>query len=105
MICPKFLVRRRGGVSCTHHSTERAANEEAQDLANEADGCVGLYELTKEFKPQPEPVMCDIDELIEDRAKGFATYGSAGHAISYSVLQQLKKQGVTTLEMPPGFKL
>ncbi len=104
MECATFVVRTFGGHESNVFNRADSANKEAQALANKSQGVAGVYELIKEFKPEPQPVTCDIDKLIERMEQ--CDVNSCVACSVYGMLKRLKTfAGVESLDMPPGFKL
>lgn len=105
----KFVVQPGRLAEQTWHNTLRDAKQAAFNIAKKSGESCSVYEnvctifLTCEaLACQPEPLKVDIDKLIALAA----TIG--GRNSSYllgAILQQLKKDGATELEMPEGFKL
>ncbi len=87
------------GKTYDTHATKESAAKAAQRIAN-SDGKAAVWRLVAEFTPEPENCSHDIDALIDDRAKGHKTYSTSGYAISCGILRQLKKMGVTHLDLP-----
>lgn len=102
---PEFLVRNLNAVQNSKHDTIGAATEEAQSTANRDGAAIGLFELIKTYKPKPKVVAKDIDELIENRAREFRKTSTINTAIACGVLRELKKSGVTHLDLPDGVEL
>ena len=104
----RFITRNADNTRGACHCTGVHAAEVAQALANETGCNIGVYELAKEYEPKlpaSELVPHDIDKLIENRARGFQETSYAGNAISCGILRELKKRGVTHLDLPPGCRL
>ncbi len=98
----EFVIRRELDVGCQTASTRSEANECARSLADDCylSGNVGLYGLIRTFGRKPETVSHDIDALIGEREKSHKINGGNGVAIACGVLRQLKKMGVTHLDLP-----
>ncbi len=102
-----FVIRRIHKEECGTASSQVAADEGAQVVADKMNETVGVYELAREFSPQPsqpQPATCPIDELIQEAARRYLEYGDNAAAFRYGTLMRYKKAGATEWIMPPGFK-
>ena len=81
------------------HQTEESAISAAQRIAN-SDGKAAVWRLVAELKPKPKLMPHDIDALIDNRKKRHKVYGGDGTTIACGILRQLKKMGVTHLDLP-----
>ncbi len=101
-----FLVRRQDGTAWYALKLNLIdAEAEAQLFADLHTKEVGVWRLEKTFKPQPEAktIPHDIDKLIdmlEKRQEGSTGAVRRAVAIHCGVLRQLKKDGVTHLDLP-----
>ncbi len=101
----EFLVRKHCLLSVATQDTEKYAAEEAQSAADESGGPTGVYQLIKKFEPKPKTFSHDIDALIDGREADYKIYGGTGYAIDCGILRQLKKMGVTHLDLPGKIKI
>ena len=89
-----YMVQIRSKAAFSMHETQSAACKEAQIVANK-EGYASVVLLVKEFTRQPQTVTKDIDEVLED-LRGRGVMGD----YTYAVVDQLKKSGARTLELP-----
>ena len=72
----------------------------AQEVADRHDEheIVGVYKIVEEFKPKPKPKMVtrDIDSAMDSVGIDNGYFGN----FIYGILNQLKKDGVQTIEYP-----